>query len=179
MGDRLSKIESIVGILIPPACREEVLGDLCERNHTAVGFVLDAFRTVPAVIVSQIRRTSDTRLLAVNIVVLYFAFFSAAWSSARPFLNEPWSFVRLAIPCAAALLALILDDAYTKPGSNSRAVLIRGLLIAAASVLISQAAIGGLALPVTVLIRGGGTAVFWILLIRSTQRRSKSRRGPA
>ena len=70
MGDRLSKIESVVGILIPPACREEVLGDLYERNPTALGFVFDTILTVPAVIVSQIRRTSDARLLAVNVVVL-------------------------------------------------------------------------------------------------------------
>ena len=38
-------IETIVGIFIPPACREEVLGDLRERNDGVQLFIYDALRT--------------------------------------------------------------------------------------------------------------------------------------
>ena len=53
-------IEKIVGIFIPPACREEVLGDLRERNDGVQLFIYDALRTIPLVIVSRIRRTTDS-----------------------------------------------------------------------------------------------------------------------
>ena len=56
-------IEKIVGIFIPPACREEVLGDLREKNDGAQLFLYDALRTIPFVIVSRIRRTTDSVVL--------------------------------------------------------------------------------------------------------------------
>lgn len=185
MGHRLSKSrwpETIAAILIPPARREEVLGDLHERNATSLQYVLDALCTVPLVIVSRIRRTSDARFLALHAVILYFAFFWAAWQDARSFLYEPWSLGRMAIPCAAAILALVLEDAYTKPGGGSRLWFVRGPMFAVASAFISQAAIGAgassLVLPATVVIRGGFFALSWMLLIRvGFQRRSRSRRG--
>jgi hypothetical protein len=113
MGDRLIKSswpEAIVAMLIPPACREEVLGDLHERNTSSARFLMDAIRTVPLVVVSRIRRTSDPRLLVLHAIGLYFAFCMAAWFEAGS-----W---RLAIPSAAGLAALVLEDAYA--GRESR-----------------------------------------------------------
>ena len=51
-------IESAVRLLVPPVAREHVLGDLAERYSSPRQYLLDAARTVPFVVVSQIRRTS-------------------------------------------------------------------------------------------------------------------------
>ena len=51
--------EAIVAVFVPPACREEVLGDLHERYRFPLQYGLDALRTVPLVIISKIRRTAD------------------------------------------------------------------------------------------------------------------------
>src|SRR5579862_5814626 len=52
-------IEAIVSLLLPPACREEVLGDMRERNESTGGFLREAISTVPCVIYSRVRRTTD------------------------------------------------------------------------------------------------------------------------
>jgi hypothetical protein len=51
-------IEAIVERLVPPACREHVLGDLSERYESPGQYMMDAVRTIPLVIASQVRRTS-------------------------------------------------------------------------------------------------------------------------
>lgn len=176
MGDRLTKpswAEAIAEILIPPACREEVLGDLHERNASAARYLVELLRTLPFVIVSRIRRTSDLRLLALHAIGSYFAFYMAAWYEARS-----W---RLLIPVAAALAALVLEDAYA--GRAGTAWWVRGPLLAMAAACVSEAALwtcgSSLALPGAIVIRGGASSLVWTLLIRAAfQPPSKSRRGP-
>ena len=51
-------IESAVGVFVPPLAREHLLGDLAERYTSPGRYLHDALSTVPAVVVSQIRRTS-------------------------------------------------------------------------------------------------------------------------
>ena len=51
-------IESAVGLIVPPAAREHVLGDLAERYASPGLYVLEAARYLPFVFASQIRRTS-------------------------------------------------------------------------------------------------------------------------
>jgi hypothetical protein len=41
--------EAIVAVFVPPACREEVLGDLHERYSSAGQYGLDALRTIPLI----------------------------------------------------------------------------------------------------------------------------------
>ena len=43
-------IDAVVRALIPPACREHVVGDLWERYRSPWQFVLDAARTIPFVL---------------------------------------------------------------------------------------------------------------------------------
>ena len=50
--------ENLVGLFLPPSCREEVLGDLCESYENSPKYGLDAATVVPRVIVSQIRRNT-------------------------------------------------------------------------------------------------------------------------
>jgi hypothetical protein len=97
--------ESLVGLLVPPVAREHVLGDLAER-YTAPGpYVLDALGTVPAVVISQIRRTSYFALWPMIGYGLIFAFGGGA---------TDWS-PRAVIPAVATLLAFMFRDAYRVP----------------------------------------------------------------
>ena len=164
--------EAIAGILIPPACREEVLGDLCERNATPRQYVRDAIRTVPLVIASRIRRTCEPALVAMYAAVFYLSFFAAAWFEVPGLLYERWGLWRLAVPCAVWLLALLLEDTYTAGHS-----LWRGPVFAIAVVFISQAALR--VLPFSIVLPGGLLGLVLTLAIRLLfQPPSQSQRGP-
>ena len=130
--------EAIVAVFVPPACREEVLGDFHERYSSAGQYGLDALRTIPLVIISRIRRTADPRVLLMQALALYASFLGAAWLTDRAFLSEPWGLVRLAIPAGMAMLGLILEDAYAKPGRRSPLSLARGPVLGLGLALASQ-----------------------------------------
>jgi hypothetical protein len=110
------RAESIVAILIPPACREEILGDLHERYQSPRQYALDAVRTIPLLIVSRVLRTSDLQVLLMQAAVLYMSFLSAAWLGGRELPSQFWELWRLAIPVATVLFVLMLHDAYAIPG---------------------------------------------------------------
>src|SRR5687767_5367667 len=101
-------IEGLVRRLIPPACREHVLGDLWERHPSASGFLIDAARTIPFVIASQIRRTWIPPLLGMQ-AVMAFVFFGGPLKN-RDGAAPMW--VRAAIPAGAAIVGLVLRDVY-------------------------------------------------------------------
>lgn len=131
-------VEAIVAVFVPPACREEVLGDLHERYSSPRQYTLDALRTVPLVIISRIRRTADPQILLIQAFVLYVSFLGAAWLRDRALLREQWGLLRLAIPAAMAILGLILDDTYANPGRRSALNLARGPVLGLIFVLASQ-----------------------------------------
>jgi hypothetical protein len=130
--------EAIVAILLPPACREEVIGDLHERYQSRLQYAADLLRAVPLVILSRIRRTADPQLVLTQVMALYVSFSGAAWLRGGTLLREQWGLVRLAIPVAMILLGLILDDAYAVPGTRSALSLIRGPLVGIGLALASQ-----------------------------------------
>ena len=82
--------ELILGILIPPACREEVLGDLYERYRSPLRYAWDAICIVPLVILSRIRRTSDPLVVLTQALALYTSFLCAARIASPQLLVEPW-----------------------------------------------------------------------------------------
>jgi hypothetical protein len=108
-------IESAAWWLIPPACREEVLGDLRERDHGSVQYFFDAATAIPCVIYSRIRRTTDAVLAVVEAASMYTMVVLAAWWLDRSVLLDRWGYVRLAIPPAIILIVTILSDAYGDP----------------------------------------------------------------
>lgn len=108
-------IEMIAAVLIPPACREEVRGDLRERSEGAFEFAIDAARTIPCVIYSRVRRTTDLVLAFAQALSLYVCYTMAALAFDRPLLMAQDSFTRLAIPPATILSVIILADAYSNP----------------------------------------------------------------
>jgi hypothetical protein len=89
MGTGLSKtVEMIVAWLVPPACREEVVGDLHECYRSPVQYFVEVIRTVPLVIASRIRRTADPHVLLIQTLSLYLSFLLATWLVDVTFLQE-------------------------------------------------------------------------------------------
>ena len=121
--------EAIVAMLVPPACREEVLGDLHERYRSSGQYACDAARTVPMVVVSRIRRSADPQLLLMEAFALYVSFVGAAWLGDRRFLEDEWGLLRLAVPAAIVVAASTMEYAYAKAGRQSRLRLMRGPML--------------------------------------------------
>jgi hypothetical protein len=157
--------EAIVAVFVPPACREEVLGDLYERYRSAGQYGLDAARTIPLVILSRIRRTADPPVLLMQALTLYASFLAAAWLEDRAFLTKQWGLMRIAFPAAAAILGLLLEDAYARPGWRSPLKLVRGPMLGLGLALASQVMlrIGSPDLALPVLIACYGCALSLLL----------------
>lgn len=122
-------LERVVGLLLPPARREEVLGDLYEKCETPRRYVSTAARVVPAVILSRIRRTSDAQTLVMGALLLYMSFLGAAWFTDRSLLNDQRMFWRLAVPVVIALVFLVFDDAWTSDRRRNPVRLVRGAVL--------------------------------------------------
>jgi hypothetical protein len=150
--------EAIVAVFVPPACREEVLGDLYERYRSSGQYSLDALCTVPLVIISRMRRTADPQVLLMQAFALYVSYLGAAWFKDAALLWEQWGLLRLAIPAGMALLGLILEDTYATAGRRSWLSLVRGPVIGLGLALVSQgvfwAGNGDLAVPRWILFYG-------------------------
>jgi hypothetical protein len=155
--------ELLVALLVPPACREEVVGDLHERYQSPVQYAWEVMRTVPLVIASRIRRTADPHVLLVQALTLYLSFLLATWLVDRPFLREEWGPVRLCVPLGAVLLGLILEDAYADPAVDRRRAAVRGpilgLTLAWFLETIWQFGKSNLAIPVLILLWGSAAAL--------------------
>lgn len=111
-------IESVVALLIPPARRDEVLGDLQERCRSTPQYLADALRTVPHVIASQIRRTTDPRLVIAEAFALYFGFILGGLDWLTDFTKDA---IPCATPAAVALAVVLVSEAYLAPGSRTEA----------------------------------------------------------
>ena len=164
-------MEVVVGLLIPPASREHVLGDLYERYTCPQQYISDAVWAVPCVIMSRIRRTTDLQLLLMEAFALYLSFLGSAWKlEGVAFLHQQWSLLRLAIPTVAGLIALILGDAYASPGKRSPLNPLLDATLAIAFALSSQAVLWavsrGLLLPSWIVIFGGGMSLLAVATLR-------------
>ncbi len=162
--------EAIVALLIPPACREEVVGDLHERYRSPAGYFFDALSTVPLVILSRIRRTADPQVVLMQAFVLYGSFLCAAWFKEAVLLQTQWGLLRIAIPAGITLLGVILEDAYARPGRRSPLSLVRGPVLGLAFAIGLQGMFRtgnqDLALPRWVLLYGCGASLLLSSAIR-------------
>jgi hypothetical protein len=131
--------ESIVAMFVPPACREEVLGDFHERYVSSSQYAFDALRTVPLVVLSRIRRTTDPQLLLMHALGLYLSFVGAAWFKNRAFLDSEGGLLRLVIPVVVAMLGIVLEDAYAKPGLRPPMRVVRGPMVGIGLALLIEA----------------------------------------
>jgi hypothetical protein len=153
-------IERLVGLLIPPASREEVLGDLHERCETTPRFLVEAAFVIPHVIASRIRRTTDRVILLMQALTLYTSFVLAALWLDRPLLYDESGYALLAIPGAIVLVVVIFADAYADPKKLSP---LRPML---APVLGMAFAFALPALPRAVMIAGGSIGILLLSTLR-------------
>lgn len=163
-------LETLISIFIPPACREEVVGDLHERFIGVPQYLADVLVTVPLVILSRIRRTTDFQVLLMEAFVLYLSFWGAARLGHAAFLNDHLGLFRLAIPAATALLGLLLYDAYALPGRRGPVKALRAPVFGIAMTFLSQAVMAGghpeLTLPRWILLCGAGTSLLLVSAVR-------------
>lgn len=157
-------IEKLVGIFIPPACREEVLGDMRERNEGVQLFIYDALRTVPFVIVSRIRRTTDSVVLLMEAFCCYVSFLAVALVAQPSTITTEEGLLRLAIPGAIALLVLVIADAYANPRKKS--VLRPVLAVALAFACVFLVHVVYPLLPGMMLAVGSGMSMMLLLVMR-------------
>ena len=112
-------LEAVVGFFVPPACREEVLGDLFERYTGPVRYIGLAISVIPCVIVSRIRRTADAQVLMMEALLIYGSYLTAAWYTDRTLLMDQWGFFRLALPAVLAVAFMTLEDAWSRVKEKS------------------------------------------------------------
>jgi hypothetical protein len=164
MGDRIRQgIENTAGLLIPPACREEVLGDLHERSRTSPEFCIEALSVIPLVILSRVRRTMDPQVLPLHAAVAYLSFWAAAWFEQRALVETTAGLLKVALAAAAVLLAVLLEDAYAKPGKRLPSHLIRGPFIGVLLAMLLELSLwfngSQFALPLSVVLFGSALAL--------------------
>jgi hypothetical protein len=153
--------EALVAVVIPPACREEVLGDLHERYRSTRRYGLDVASTVPLVILSRIQRTADFQALLIQAFAFYVSFLFTAWLNGAALMRDEWGLLRLAAPAAVAMLGILLADTYTGPGRPRKLAL--GPALGAGLALASQGLVWllspGLGLPRWTLFFGCGAGL--------------------
>jgi hypothetical protein len=159
-------VEFLVGLLLPPACREHVLGDLHERYRGPVAYLLEAISAIPGVVASQIRRTTGWRLLVMEAFALYLAFLVTAWRfDGGAFLDE-----RLMIPAVVALVTLVLADAYRTEPRRTPQQSLSGVALAVALAFFTQAVVAAvvpaLLVPRTIMLAGAGISLVLLTAVR-------------
>jgi hypothetical protein len=123
-------VSLIVRLLVPPASREHVLGDLNERYESPGRYVIDALKTVPFVVASRVRRTVNPGLSAFLALYLWFGVF---WGPAQ----KHWFIA--AVPALISVAVLVLRDAYRTLAPHPYRAAAGDVIAAAAAVLTTQA----------------------------------------
>jgi hypothetical protein len=154
-------MEAVVGLLLPLASREHVLGDLHERYTSPLHYLGDAIRTVPLVIASRIRRTTDPDVFLMEALGMYIAFSGAAFLLDRSFLEH--GLLLLAIPVAVVLGVSTLAAAYADPRQRSPLQPIREAALGVAFAFLTQAVV---AIPRWTMIAGGGMSLLLVSTLR-------------
>jgi hypothetical protein len=92
-------LESLVRRLLPPAVREQVLGDLQERYQSPLGYIADAASVVPAAIFGQLRRSTLIPFRVLEALIIYTSIFAGA--------RVPFEFDRAPDPSQMVLLTMV------------------------------------------------------------------------
>jgi hypothetical protein len=159
-------IQAVVGLLLPPACREYVLGDLHERCTGALHYVVDALCALPLVIASRIRRTTDPDVFLMEALGMYTAFSGAAFLLDRGVLLSRFGLLRLAIPAAVILAVSTLAAAYADPRKRSPLQPIREAALGVAFAFLTQALLPSLSVPRWTMVAGAGMSLLLVSTLR-------------
>lgn len=168
-------LENLLRLLLPPASREHVLGDLNERYQSPKSYLIDALSILGPVIISRIRRTTDFQLFLIEAFTVYLSFATSAWYlGQKNFLYEHAGLARLAAPTIVAALALLISNAYSDPErrSFSKPILQSGASICLA--FLGQAIVfdtqPSLAVPFPVMLYGSLSSLLLIAALRMLPR---------
>src|SRR5215472_9515093 len=112
-------IEALIERLVPPACRENVMGDWGERYTSIYHYLLGALGALPLIIASQVRRTFRIGLFLAEVSALCIAFAGTSLLFWPAYLYEHSALLPLVIVIGVVLLALTLCDAYGDPQDRS------------------------------------------------------------
>ena len=102
--------EDLVGWFLPPACREEVLGDLWESCKNPVQYTISALAVVPRVVVSQIRRNTDVWIFLLTTCGVCYSVAAGVFNLSLE--GDPNGILRLAIPVVPAVLILLIRNGF-------------------------------------------------------------------
>jgi hypothetical protein len=163
-------VEGIVARLLPPACREHVLGDLHERYVSTGQYVWDAARTVPFAVWGQMRRRTSPLFAAAELGAVYIAFLGAIGVvNARAF-GTALAPLSAAIAAITALVTVALRDAWVGGTRRSHSHLVLDAMLGVALAGASQAllrTIGSrLALEPAALLAGCATSLAFLAGVR-------------
>jgi hypothetical protein len=161
------RIEKLLWFLLPPSCREHVLGDLQEKCKSPQEYTRVGLSVLAPVIVSRIRRVTDYQLLLMQAFAIYIAFVAGAWYlSETAFLHNHSGLIRLAVPTAVAVVALLISNAYFDPVPESVTKPILQSAISIALAFLGQTAIfdtrPALAVPFSVMLFGSCASILLV-----------------
>ena len=165
-------VEKLLWFLLPPACREHVLGDLQEKSKFPKEYTREGFAVLAPVIASRIRRTTDYQLLLIEAFAIYLSFLAGAWYfEEKSFLYQHSGFARLALPTFIAVIAMLVGNAYFEPVTKSRISPILQSTVSLTLAFLGQALIfdsrAGLNVPLGVMLFGSGTSVLFLSILRT------------
>lgn len=124
--------DAIVRALIPPACREAVIGDLWERYTSPRAYLFEALRALPFLVFSRIKRTTNATMLAITFFMLLASFGR---------MGQPWP--SAAIPALAVLIAFVMRDVYRNHSTAPLRRVTGDAVVVVALALLSQAVLAG------------------------------------
>jgi len=107
-------LESLVRRLLPPAVREQVLGDIHERYESPLKYIEDAASVVPAAIFSQLRRSTPIPVRVLEALIIYGSVFvdGRLMSALLSALYVPPGASQVAHITMVALAGLVWHDIY-------------------------------------------------------------------
>jgi hypothetical protein len=163
-------IEAIIERLVPPACRESVLGDWNERYASVPEYVLRALSALPFLVASQVRRTFKVENVVSEAVAIYLAFALEFFVRPASLLAQQVLIPILIVICTA-LLALVIRDAYADPEDRSAARTIRDACIAIGAVvsveaILSVSHLSIWMLPWLLVFSGGAASIPMLFIVR-------------
>lgn len=159
-------VEDAVGWCLPPACREEVLGDLYERYANAAQYAASALTVAPRVILSQVQRNTDARVFFASSCAICYSF--AAGSPDFSLQTDPLTLLRVAIPAVTAILVLLLRNGYADAESRRLRAITLDVAVAMGFAAFTQLVLLAAFRSDLMLARwcpSGGTAIGWLFAI--------------
>jgi hypothetical protein len=158
--------EDLVGWFLPPACREEVLGDLWESCKNPVQYTISALAVVPRVVVSQIRRNTDVWIFLLTTCGVCYSVAAGVFNLSLE--GDPNGILRLAIPVVPAVLILLIRNGFASLEDRRRRAITLDITVAMGVAALTQLILLASFRSDLMLSRWcptGGTVLAWLFII--------------